>query len=169
MGERTGVTVPLPAGGALVLTTDGLVEAPELPVEEGLARLCDLLDGPARPPQDLCSWLTAELGALAGDDDRALLVVASTVGRERRADQLSLPADLRAASTARRWLRRLLDGWQIPGEVVDDATTCLSEVVTNAVIHAGSGARVAAELDEGRLLVSVSTRCAAGPRSAGTS
>jgi anti-sigma regulatory factor (Ser/Thr protein kinase) len=155
VGERTGVTVSLPAGGALVLTTDGLVEAADLPVEEGLARLCDLLDGPARPPQDLCSWLTAEFGALTGDDDRALLVVASTVGRARRGDQLSVPADPRAPSSARRWLRRLLHDWRVPADVVDDATTCLSEVVTNAVIHAGSGARVAAELDEGRLLVSV--------------
>lgn len=81
--------------------------------------------------------------------------LASTVGRARRADQMSLPADPRAASTARRWLRGLLDGWRVPGAAVDDAVTCLSEVVTNAVIHAGSGARVAAELDEGRLLVSV--------------
>jgi anti-sigma regulatory factor (Ser/Thr protein kinase) len=66
-----------------------------------------------------------------------------------------VPEDPRAAASARQWLRRLLDDWRVPADVADDATTCLSEVVTNAVIHAGSGARVAAEIDEGRLLVSV--------------
>jgi serine phosphatase RsbU (regulator of sigma subunit)/anti-sigma regulatory factor (Ser/Thr protein kinase) len=158
VGERAGVSVPLPPGATLVLVTDGLVESAARPVDVGLDQLCALLDsakGASRLPQDLCARLSAELGAGGGDDDRAVLVVTSTVGRSRRADQLALAADLKAPALRRRWLRDVLSGWGVADEVAGDACMCLSEVVTNAVIHAGTGARVAVELDEARLLMTV--------------
>jgi Histidine kinase-like ATPase domain len=39
--------------------------------------------------------------------------------------------------------------------VADDAVLCLSEVVTNAVIHAGTPTRVVVEMAESRILVTV--------------
>jgi anti-sigma regulatory factor (Ser/Thr protein kinase) len=39
--------------------------------------------------------------------------------------------------------------------VADDAVRCLSEVVTNAVIHAGTPTRVTIEMAESRILVTV--------------
>ena len=158
VGKRQGLTVSLPAGATLVLATDGLVESPARPAEDGLLELCALLDsveGAGRLPQDLCAWLSVELGAPGSVDDVAVLVVSSTVGRVRRADQVSVPAELQAPAMARRWLRELLRLWSVSEDVADDAALCLTEVVTNAVIHAGTGARVAAELDEHRLLISV--------------
>ncbi|WP_432535318.1 ATP-binding protein [Kineococcus arenarius] len=54
------------------------------------------------------------------DDDRAL----------------RLPAEADSAAHARSHVRRALAG-QVPDEVVADAEVCASELVTNAVLHAG--------------------------------
>ncbi|WP_432505796.1 ATP-binding protein [Kineococcus arenarius] len=49
---------------------------------------------------------------------------------------LPLPAEAGSAARARRHVRRALTG-QVPDEVVADAEVCASELVTNAVLHAG--------------------------------
>jgi anti-sigma regulatory factor (Ser/Thr protein kinase) len=43
-------------------------------------------------------------------------------------------------------------------DVADTASLCLSELVTNAVIHSGTAPRVTARLDDERLLVLVQDR-----------
>ncbi len=65
------------------------------------------------------------------DDDRAVLVLTSTIGRTVRTNHVALPADLMAPRIARRWLGKVLDEWQVPEAVASDAQLCLSEVVTN--------------------------------------
>jgi anti-sigma regulatory factor (Ser/Thr protein kinase) len=149
-GERQAVTVPLGPGAVLVLCTDGVVESAELPAEDGLQELRAALDAAivtGRSPRELCSRLAVGLAAVS-DDDRALLVIASTVGRSIRTDQCELPAEPRAAALGRRWLRGVLSRWQCSELVADDAVLCLSEVVTNAVIHAGTPTRVVVEMEE---------------------
>ncbi|WP_327681108.1 SpoIIE family protein phosphatase [Kitasatospora sp. NBC_00458] len=47
----------------------------------------------------------------------------------------------RSASAARSFVRDALLGWGLP-EVVDDAVVLVSELVTNAVVHAGTAAEV---------------------------
>ena len=51
--------------------------------------------------------------------------------------QVVLPLDMRAPSVARAWLRRVTCGLH-GGQVLDDATLLVSELVTNAVRHGGS-------------------------------
>lgn len=155
---RTGITVPLPAGGVLALCTDGLVETATRPVDTGLQQLAAALDAAyaeTQLPRQLCTRLVADLDDAAADDDRAVLVLMSTAGRQLRSDQVQLPAEPQAAPMGRRWLRAVLEDWTVPWETVDDAVLCLSEVVTNAVIHAGTPSLVTAEMDERRLVVSV--------------
>ncbi len=71
--RRRTTTLKIQPGGVLCLCTDGLVERPELPLDDGLARLCQAL--PAEPPEAACA---AVMGALVGAeparDDIALLV-----------------------------------------------------------------------------------------------
>jgi serine phosphatase RsbU (regulator of sigma subunit)/anti-sigma regulatory factor (Ser/Thr protein kinase) len=156
--ERTAATVEFRPGAILVLCTDGLVESAGRPAEDGLRQLRHALDAAvptARLPRELCSRLVAHLDDGTSDDDRALLIVASTVGRPVRADQCELPAEPRAAALGRRWLRSVLERWDCADAIGEDAVLCLSEVVTNAVIHAGTPTRVVAEMDERRLLVTV--------------
>jgi DNA-binding NarL/FixJ family response regulator len=52
-----------------------------------------------------------------------------------------LPADVRSAGAARRMVRRALEGW-CDDDLIDDIALCVSELVTNAVVHASSAPRV---------------------------
>lgn len=68
---------------------------------------------------------------------------------------LVLGDDARAAGTARRFLRGVLQQWGVGGDDADNAELCLSELVTNAVIHAGTTSLTSVTLVDGLLTVSV--------------
>ncbi|MGB0102269.1 MAG: ATP-binding protein [Nocardioides sp.] len=68
---------------------------------------------------------------------------------------LWLDDDPRAVGRARGFLRRLLVAWEVDGDALDTAELCLSELVTNAVIHAGTGSLVTVGLEAGVLRVEV--------------
>jgi phosphoserine phosphatase RsbU/P len=72
--RRQATTVRLSPGTLLCFYTDGLIEHPDCPLDDGLARLCGVLA--AEPPEAACS---AVMGALVGSeparDDIALLIV----------------------------------------------------------------------------------------------
>lgn len=55
-------------------------------------------------------------------------------GFHSRLDLACMPA---APSHARRRTQEILQGWDLPDEVVQDALTIVSELTTNAVRHAG--------------------------------
>nr|WP_229702507.1 SpoIIE family protein phosphatase [Streptomyces albiflavescens] len=70
----------------------------------------------------------------------------------------TLPADDSAASAARTFVRAVLAEWtdpalpsspKITGRVVDDAVLLVSELVTNAVVHAGTTIEVVCRLEAG--------------------
>ncbi|AZQ71532.1 protein phosphatase [Streptomyces luteoverticillatus] len=62
----------------------------------------------------------------------------------------SLPGDARAPSAARRFVRGVLAGWNAHAAVTDDATLLVSELVTNAVVHAGTSVDLECRLDPAR-------------------
>ena len=67
-----------------------------------------------------------------------------------RATGTSLPGDERAAGAARRFLRAVLAEWAEPffaDRVVHDGTLLVSELVTNAVVHAGTAVELVCRLD----------------------
>lgn len=66
-----------------------------------------------------------------------------------------LPNTERAPSAARRFLREQLGRWGVDDDVTAVAELCLSELVTNAVIHAGSSSQLLVALIEGALEISV--------------
>ena len=68
---------------------------------------------------------------------------------------LQLEDDPRAAGIARRFLRETLAGWDVDDEPIETAQLCLSELVTNAVIHAGATSDLTLTLDDGLLTVAV--------------
>lgn len=61
--------------------------------------------------------------------------------------------DPRAVGAVRRALRRRLEEWEVGDDVADDALLCLSEIVTNAVVHTGSSSELRVTLDGGVLTV----------------
>jgi GAF domain-containing protein len=67
----------------------------------------------------------------------------------------NVPPDTAAVAEARRFLRRTLHEWGIDEETTTTAVLCLSELVTNAVIHARAGSVVRVLLEQGILTTSV--------------
>ncbi|MEW1953440.1 ATP-binding protein [Terrabacter sp. NPDC080008] len=67
----------------------------------------------------------------------------------------SVGADPRAVAPARHFLRSTLVAWALDLETVDTAVLCLSELVTNAILHTGAGCELRAVLDRGVLTTTV--------------
>ncbi|MFE5742312.1 SpoIIE family protein phosphatase [Streptomyces celluloflavus] len=74
------------------------------------------------------------------------------------ARRISLPGDPRAAATAREFVRGALADWtaqELPGteglagRLADEAVLLVSELVTNAVVHAGTAVELRCRLDPG--------------------
>ncbi|MEU9127758.1 SpoIIE family protein phosphatase [Kitasatospora sp. NPDC048540] len=63
----------------------------------------------------------------------------------------------RSAAAARGFVREALLGWGLP-EIVDDAVVLVSELVTNAVVHAGTSAEVCCLREEDTLRIEVTDR-----------
>ena len=68
-----------------------------------------------------------------------------------------LEDDPRAAGVARRFLREFLDRADVSDDLAATAELCLSELVTNAIVHAGTRSELRATLDT-TLTVSVRDR-----------
>jgi anti-sigma regulatory factor (Ser/Thr protein kinase) len=68
--------------------------------------------------------------------------------------QASFPPQLASATAARRLTERTLDAWGCE-ELIEDARLLVSELVINAVLHAGSPTTVQLLLDQERLRVEV--------------
>jgi anti-sigma regulatory factor (Ser/Thr protein kinase) len=64
-------------------------------------------------------------------------------------------AEPRAVTLARHFLLSTLTSWKVNDETIDDAVLCLSEVVTNAVLHTDAGCEVRVVLDRGVLTTAV--------------
>jgi CheY-like chemotaxis protein/anti-sigma regulatory factor (Ser/Thr protein kinase) len=103
-------------------------------------------------PQDELATVAAAAGAVAyiGKDLSPTDLPAAINDVTRVVDRLEavlarateqLPAHLRSAGEARDLVRSTLDGWT-DGDRIDDIVLCVSELVTNAVVHAASSPRV---------------------------
>jgi serine phosphatase RsbU (regulator of sigma subunit)/anti-sigma regulatory factor (Ser/Thr protein kinase) len=69
----------------------------------------------------------------------------------------TFPPAVSSVSAARGFVRRILTGWGA-GTVVDDAVLLVSELVTNAIVHAGTETEVACSRLDGAVRVEVSDR-----------
>jgi serine phosphatase RsbU (regulator of sigma subunit)/anti-sigma regulatory factor (Ser/Thr protein kinase) len=151
----TDTTVDLDPGGVLVFYTNGI----DARGHEGsgiaqAAALVDALGSRRRSPRELCARIAQQVGIDPTDDDLALLAVGLARPDLHRATT-ALPDDLTAPREARRFLRTTLAGWDVEEDVVDAAELCVSELATNATIHAGAATELTAELDRDALTVLV--------------
>jgi len=85
-------------------------------------------------------------------------------------DRTYLERDTRSSAAARRFVEETLRRWECE-DVLDAVTLLVSELVTNSVIHAGSGAEVAVLLKPDALRIEVSDTGGGAPdrRDAGES
>ncbi|WP_336921098.1 ATP-binding SpoIIE family protein phosphatase [Aquipuribacter sp. SD81] len=159
-GERPDHDFRLEVGDLLLLLTDGLVERRDESLGDSLDELLRVVAAhPDADPLALCSQLLQHYGP-GTSDDVALLAAARTSGRYRTARRV-LPPVASAAREGRRWLGEVLRGWDVTYRVAD-LEVALSELVTNAVVHARSPAEVTVRAGDGRVLVTVSDRGAHG-------
>ncbi|WBB81477.1 SpoIIE family protein phosphatase [Micromonospora sp. WMMD882] len=147
-------TVPFTPGDTLLLFSDGVVERRWQSLSVGLAGLAEAVaTAGSGDPRALCAVATAAVPG-ATDDDVAVLAVEHALMPSRSAG-MEVPAEPTAPSRVRRWMTAQLSAWQVPESIVGAAVLCTSELTTNALLHAGTAARVEIDLSAERLLVSV--------------
>jgi anti-sigma regulatory factor (Ser/Thr protein kinase) len=145
--ERREHRVRLRAGESLALYSDGLVEDRTRSIDEGLGALQAAAAPLHRIDVDAaCTALVHSMvGDAGGDDDVAVLVLRWDGPPAADRCSAGLPAEVASAGRARALLREELERWGLP-ELVETGTLCVSEIVTNAVVHAGTPVRLEIEL-----------------------
>jgi anti-sigma regulatory factor (Ser/Thr protein kinase) len=140
---RAMAAVPLPGTGSPI---GGLVVylVEEWPFDDAQRRL---LEATARRVADAVRRIRAGDDVDEPDADEP----------DTRSDRIVLDGDPRAASAARRFLRDFLAGTGVSDDLGATAELCLSELVTNAIVHTGSRFEIRATIDE-TLTVSVKDR-----------
>jgi anti-sigma regulatory factor (Ser/Thr protein kinase) len=154
-GERPAYRISLDRGDALILYTDGLVELPDEDPDDSLRFLTAEASAAVATadPRQICARLL-QRRRLRSDDAAVLALVARD--EQHRLASLDLPAEATSPGEARRWARTVLSGWEVAPDTVDAVQLGLSELVTNAVLHARTGVRVELDAGQTRLLVLVS-------------
>ncbi|MEU2664226.1 SpoIIE family protein phosphatase [Micromonospora sp. NPDC007220] len=148
------VTVPFAPGDTLLLFSDGVVERRWQDLTTGLDALAVAVAGAGSgDPRALCAVATAAVPG-ATEDDVAVLAVEHAL-RPSRSTSMEVPAEPTAPSRVRHWMTAQLAEWQVPESIIGAAVLCTSELTTNALLHAGTAARVEIDLSPERLLVSV--------------
>ncbi|MFD6802302.1 SpoIIE family protein phosphatase [Streptomyces cyaneofuscatus] len=134
--------IELPVGSLLALFTDGLVEARDHDIDQGLDALGRMLGGPAASLEELCDRAVSELVPDATTaDDTALLLARTRQLDEGQVAEWELPAEAMAVGRARELATRQLGVWGL--EELSFATELVvSELVTNAVRYGGGPLRL---------------------------
>ncbi len=149
--ERHGAyalaTLPLPGVGSPI---GGLIVFYDEQTEVSEAQL-RLLEAAARRAADAVRRVRVTDGR--GPDDPAPAEIIPGVGGRRA--ELVLESDPRSAGLARHFLRDRLSEWDVEEEAVECAQLCLSELVTNAIMHAGTDSELMVHLEGGVLTVVV--------------
>ncbi|MFE9642949.1 SpoIIE family protein phosphatase [Streptomyces sp. NPDC006365] len=146
--------VALAPGAVLALVTDGLVEASDLPLDEGMLRTRTALA--AADPADPGRMADELLGDVGRREDDVALLLLRYDGMETRPTRAGwavwrLPD---AVMHARRFTARTLRRWKVQ-EVADAVLLVVSELVTNALVHTQGEVRVDLMLRGDRVRVSV--------------
>lgn len=105
-----------------------------------------------------------QLGAALGADLRRVQRATTRLTRSlsdeavpagARAVTHAVVGDVRAVAAARHFLRATLTAWSVDEDSLQVAVLCLSELVTNAIIHTGGGCELRVVLDDGVLTTTV--------------
>lgn len=148
----------LPGESLLVLCTDGLIESASQDVEQGLARLRQVLaqaashtayfravgaDDDQRLLEDLCDTVVSALlpDRRQTKDDAGLLIVHTRCADPRDVADCDLPEDPRAAGQARQYIRAQLAAWGLT-DLVLTTELLVSELVGNVIRHASGPVRL---------------------------
>ena len=124
--------VELAEHSILALYSDGLIETRERDLDEGLAKLCDVLSAPDRPLDESCDAVLSALITGRPQDDVALLLTRTRALDAGRVAAWDVASDPVAVSQTRKDVSARLSVWGL--EDLSFATELIvSELVTNAI------------------------------------
>jgi anti-sigma regulatory factor (Ser/Thr protein kinase) len=155
-GERPVHRTALAVGDVLLAFTDGLLERRGEALDQGEQRLLQVLaDVPPSSPRSVAQFVMDAMVTASGqEDDRAVLAVGRSPEGHRRAS-IVVPAMPESVKGARDWAREVLGEWQVVDGDQHTIITGVSELITNAVLHAGTESHLTMDLDSGMVSVSV--------------
>jgi serine phosphatase RsbU (regulator of sigma subunit)/anti-sigma regulatory factor (Ser/Thr protein kinase) len=155
-GDRPVTRLRLEVGDILLAFTDGLLERRGEDLGDGEGRLLEVLaaTGPGSPRRVAQHVVDAMVETSAQEDDTAVLAVGLSPADHRRASVV-VPPMPESVKAARDWTRAQLAEWGVPEGTGHTVVTCISELITNSVLHAGTESHLGLDLDSGRVSVTV--------------
>jgi anti-sigma regulatory factor (Ser/Thr protein kinase) len=155
-GPRPEHHLELEVGDILVAYTDGLLERRGEAFDEGESRLLGVLaDVPPASPRSVAQYVMEAMVERSGqEDDCAVLAVGRSPAGHRRAS-IVVPPMPESVKAARDWAREQLDEWGVEEGDQHTIVTGISELITNAVLHAGTESHLTLDLDSGLVAVTV--------------
>ncbi|MER6036012.1 MULTISPECIES: SpoIIE family protein phosphatase [unclassified Streptomyces] len=131
-------TFDAPPGSLLALYTDGLVEDPAVPIDEGIDRLAGAVSAvhPWDTLQQAARRVVATLAPARQRDDVTLLLARMIGYRKEDTATWRLPARYDAPGRARALVSALLRRWRTRDDTRENVLLLVSELVTNAVLFA---------------------------------
>ncbi|MGY6024752.1 SpoIIE family protein phosphatase [Streptomyces spinosirectus] len=128
--------VVIPEGSVLALYTDGLIMASDGDTDVGLERLSFALAHPDRPLEQICDTMERILLPDRPADDVAFLIARPRPLAAENVANWDLPFDLSSVGQARKLANDRLTKWRLE-DLTFAAELIVSELVTNAIRHAG--------------------------------
>jgi serine phosphatase RsbU (regulator of sigma subunit)/anti-sigma regulatory factor (Ser/Thr protein kinase) len=155
-GVRPVTTLALEVGDILVAFTDGLLERRGENLGDGEGRLLEVLEaaGPGSPRRVAQHVVDVMVQSSGQEDDTAVLAVGRSPADHRRAS-IVVPPMPESVKAARDWTRAQLAEWGVPDGTGHTVVTGISELITNAVLHAGTESHLGLDLDSGMVSVTV--------------
>ncbi|MDH6710052.1 PAS domain S-box-containing protein [Kitasatospora sp. MAA19] len=131
------VEFTLPEEAILALYTDGLVERRGRDIDAGLELLCRTIADRRRSLEQTCDAVLTELTGRTSEDDIAIIMAQVRPADADRIASLPLTGDHSMVAHSRRFTRETLSAWGLE-PLIDWAELLTSELITNALVHAGS-------------------------------
>ncbi|MCX4744671.1 PAS domain-containing SpoIIE family protein phosphatase/ATP-binding protein [Kitasatospora sp. NBC_01287] len=125
----------LPEGSVLALYTDGLVERRGEDIDHGINELCATLAARERTLEAHCDAVVSALVRDGSEDDVAMIMARALPLPGDRIATLPLTGEGPMPARARRFTRSTLAAWGL-APLADFAELLVSELVTNALVHA---------------------------------
>lgn len=155
-GARPATELVLEVGDMLVAYTDGLLERRGEDLVRGEDRLLAVLaDVPPSSPRRVAQVVMEAMVPRTGqEDDCAVLTVGRSPAGHRRCSVV-VPPMPESVKAARDWARAQLTQWHVDDADQYTIVTGISELITNAVLHAGTESHLTMDLDSGQVSVTV--------------
>ncbi|MEU6578577.1 SpoIIE family protein phosphatase [Streptomyces sp. NPDC046805] len=138
--------IGLTDNSVLALYTEGLLTAAGHPPAQTLAQLERLISHPNRSLRETCEAVTEALVPARTDHDAVLLLARAHRLAADHVASWTLPPESEIVHTARTLARQQLEAWGLQ-DIAFDTSLIVSELVTNAVVHASGPLQLRLILD----------------------